>query len=271
MTSPANTAPRHISPRHGLVAAHPTGIRTNSALEVGVSVPNDTFCFGRYQLSVRERLLLTEGLRVHIGSRAFDLLLALVERAGETVNRQELFERVWPDVIVAKVNLRVHIAGLRKALEDGRDGNRYIVSVAGRGYRFVAAVHRIQSVTTLASQLSPKRFISRSGCGGVNDGSFSFAIAHMLESGFDNAVCVVDLAGVNDPSLVVVAVAGALGCGVDHEHALSCVLGYLKYRRMLLAFDNCEHVAAGVTQFIERLFAEAPLVQILIGSRAPLP
>jgi DNA-binding winged helix-turn-helix (wHTH) protein len=238
MTSPANTALRHASPRHALVAARPAGIRANSAREDGESalgsMPSITFRFGRYQLSVRERLLLKEGLRVHIGGRAFDLLLALVERAGETVSRQELFERVWPDVMVSKVNLRVHIAGLRKALEDGRDGNRFIVSVAGRGYRFVATAHRVQSAAT-------------------------------------PAVCVVDLAGVGDPAHVVIAVAGALGCEVNQEHALNCVLGYLRYKRMLLAFDNCEHVAAAVTQFIERLFMEAPLVQILIGSRTPLP
>jgi DNA-binding winged helix-turn-helix (wHTH) protein len=80
-----------------------------------------------------------------------DTLIALVERAGEIVTQQDLIARVWPDVTVEEANLRVHIASLRKALEDGREGARYIVTVPGRGYCFVA------EVTAAASRSSPPR------------------------------------------------------------------------------------------------------------------
>ncbi len=115
------------------------------------------FCFGRFRLTVRDRVLMKDSMPVSLGSRAFDLLLALVERAGETVNRDDLFELVWPDVIVTKVNLRVHVAGLRRALGDDRDGNRFIVSVAGRGYRFVAPVNRFHGAAPIngAARFTP--------------------------------------------------------------------------------------------------------------------
>jgi DNA-binding winged helix-turn-helix (wHTH) protein len=302
MTPPANFEPLQASRRDRVIArpravTETIGTQASGAVAIG-SMAGDTFCFGRCRLVVRERLLLKDNVLVSIGSRAFDLLLALVERAGETVNSQELFERVWPDVIVAKVNLRVHVAGLRKALGDGRDGNRFIVSVAGRGYRFVAAVNRFQSavpaavltkystaslppplhsmfrreavVAALSSQLSRKRFISLSGPGEWGHASVASAIAHTLATDFDNAVCFVDLADVDDPAHVAMAVAAALGCEGEPQQALSCVLGYLREKKMLLAFDNCERVFAGVAQLIERLFTDAPLVQILIGSREAL-
>ena len=247
------------------------------------------FCFGRCRLVVRERLLLKDDAPVSIGSRAFDLLLTLVERAGDTVNSQELFDSVWPDVVVAKGNLRVHVAGLRKALGDGQDGNRFIVSVAGRGYRFVAPVSRLSTkystalpvhgqstyghgavAAMLSSQLFRKRVISLSGPGSWGHSGVAFAIAHTLASDFDDAVRFVDLAGVKDPAHVATAVAAAIGCEAEAQQALNGVLRYLHDKKMLLAIDNCEHVFGGVAQLAERLFTEAPLVQILISSRQAL-
>ncbi len=264
MTPPANSAPLQASRRNGVMATPHAVTRSISTRADGsattAAMAGDTFCFGRCRLVVRERLLLKENVLVSIGSRAFDLLLALVERAGETVNSHDLFERVWPDVIVAKVNLRVHIAGLRKALGDGQDGNRFIVSVAGRGYRFVAPVNRFQSAV-------PAAVLTTYSTAPL---SVASAIAHSLATHFASAVCFVDLAGVDNPAHVPMAVAAALGYGVEPQQTLSGVLGYLRDKRMLLAFNNCEHVFAAVAQLTERLFAEAPLVQILISSREAL-
>jgi len=205
-------------------------LRRNGAVESG------TFCFGRFRLNARERLLLKDDTEVSVGSRAFDMLLTLVERAGETVNRRELFARVWPDVIVAKVNLRVHIAGLRKLLDDGQDGNRFIVSVACQGYRFVAPVSRI----------------------------------HPVMPALESMVCFVDLAGIDDPRRVATAVASALQCEVNEQQLTSGLVTHLKDKEMLLAFDNCDHVFAGVAQLTERLLHEAPLVHILIRRQKAL-
>ena len=101
---------------------------------------NNAFVFGPFKLSVAERLLKRGEEALPIGGRALDLLTVLVERAGEVISQKELIARAWPDVVVEKANLRVHIASLRKVLGDGLDGARYISNVAGRGYCFVAAV-----------------------------------------------------------------------------------------------------------------------------------
>jgi DNA-binding winged helix-turn-helix (wHTH) protein len=77
---------------------------------------------------------------VRIGSRAFDILLALLERPGELVTKEELVARVWPNTFVGGDNLAVQIAGLRRALGDGAGQTRYVINIPGRGYRFVAPV-----------------------------------------------------------------------------------------------------------------------------------
>jgi len=94
--------------------------------------------FGPFRLLTGPGLLLKAGKPVRLGSRAREILIFLVERAGRTVRKAELVKRVWPDTIVEEGTLRVHIAKLRKALEDGQRGMRYIESVTGHGYRFVA-------------------------------------------------------------------------------------------------------------------------------------
>ncbi|WFU82439.1 transcriptional regulator [Bradyrhizobium sp. CIAT3101] len=87
------------------------------------------------------QFLLREGDRpVPLGSRALEILIALLERRGELVSNQDLMARVWPNVFVEPANLTVHISALRRALRDGRDGHRFIVNIPGRGYCFVASV-----------------------------------------------------------------------------------------------------------------------------------
>ena len=108
--------------------------------DVIASRVRNEFAFGPFTLCVAGRSLKRGGEALSVGSRAFDLLIVLVERAGEVISHRELIARAWPDITVENANLRVHIAGLRKVLGDGLDGARYISNVAGRGYCFVAAV-----------------------------------------------------------------------------------------------------------------------------------
>src|ERR1700756_1643519 len=85
---------------------------------------NDVASFGPFRLFMAERLLEKADEPLELGSRALDMLITLVERAGQVVTRKELISRVWPDVIVEEANLRVHVAGLRNALGDGRARDR---------------------------------------------------------------------------------------------------------------------------------------------------
>src|SRR4051794_9764113 len=92
--------------------------------------------FGRFSLDPARKKLLAEGDAVRLGGRALDLLIALVERAGDVVSHEELFARVWPRTVVEESSLRVHMSALRKALGESCE-TRYIASVPGRGYSFV--------------------------------------------------------------------------------------------------------------------------------------
>lgn len=102
----------------------------------------EIFAFGPFRVIPHARLLECRGLPVPLGSRAFDLLCLLVSRAGEVVRKDELMAKAWPDVTVEESSLRFHITQLRRTLDEGQDGARYVVNVPGRGYCFVACVDR---------------------------------------------------------------------------------------------------------------------------------
>src|SRR5713226_2480281 len=102
----------------------------------------DLISFGPFSLVASERLLSKDGAPVGLGARALDILIALVSRPNEVMSKKDLLARVWPDVTVEEGSLRFHIASLRKALRDGKGGARYITTLAGRGYCFVAPISR---------------------------------------------------------------------------------------------------------------------------------
>ena len=125
--------PSAAGPRLNLLAEPP---RTASQQPVA-------YLFGAFRLEPARQLLLNEGRPVKLGSRAFLILLALVRNAGKLVARDELFAAAWPGTFVDDCNLRTQVAGLRRALSDGRGETRLIVNIPGRGYQFVEPVQRL--------------------------------------------------------------------------------------------------------------------------------
>ena len=124
---------------------------------------DEKFMLGPFRLSVGQRELSAQGSPVQLGSRAFDVLLALVRRQGQVVTKDELMAEVWPGTVVEENNLQVQVSTLRKALGEEPNGSRYLLTVPGRGYRFVARVERLPnassgpvvvSVSAEASQIS---------------------------------------------------------------------------------------------------------------------
>ena len=96
--------------------------------------------FGPFRLLPTQFLLLEGDKQVPLGSRALEILIALLERRGELVSKQDLMARVWRNAFVESANLKVHMSALRRALRDGQDGNRFIINIPGRGYCFIASV-----------------------------------------------------------------------------------------------------------------------------------
>jgi predicted ATPase/DNA-binding winged helix-turn-helix (wHTH) protein len=256
--------------------------------------------FGPFRLFAAERQLKKGDEPVQLGGRALDTLIALVERAGEVVTQGELISRVWPDVTVEEANLRVHIASLRKALGDRREGTRYIVTVPGRGYSFVAPVTlsmpqsspsreaavfdrpqrlppkltrmigRDDTIRALSAQLMMYRFVSIVGAGGVGKTTVAISVAHMLLDGFEGAVFFIDLAALTDARLVPTAVARALGLMVPARDPLRSLAAFIGDKKMLLVLDNCEHVIDAAATVAERVFDETPQAHVLTTSHEAL-
>jgi predicted ATPase len=265
----------------------------------------DVVSFGPFCLIPAERILLRSGEAVDVGSRALDVLIALVESAGKVVGRGELTLRAWPNVVVGDGSLRVAIGGLRKSLRDGHDGMRYIANVAGRGYCFVAPVDRStalplastpppvvsepppapnhklparlarmvgrnDTVEALSILLTARRFVSVVGPGGMGKTTVAVSVAHALLDEFGDAVYFVDLGAVSDEALVPSAVAAALGVFGQTQDPLPGLVAFLAGRRLLLVLDSCEHVIDAAAALTECLHREAPRVHILTTSRESL-
>jgi len=237
---------------------------------------------------------------VRLGSRAFDILAALVERAGEVVSKEELIARGWPQTFVEEANLKIQVSALRRALGDGQSGHRYVVTVPGRGYNFVAPVSleapspapllppaasaragnlplavtrligREEVVAALVARLSRQRMVTIVGPGGIGKTTVALAVAERVIPSYEHGVWLIDLAPLNDSRLVPSAVATVLGLGIGTEDPLPGLVDGLKDKRMLLLLDNCEHLIDAAAGLAAALLSGAPGVVILATSREQL-
>ena len=259
-----------------------------------------TVSFGPFRLLAAQRLLLEGDKPVRLGSRAFDILATLVERAGEVVGREQLIARAWPQTFVEESNLKIQVSALRRALGDGQGGNRYVVTVPGRGYNFVAPVRheealraapappapsttphnlpfavtrmigRDDAVAALVARLSRERLVTIVGAGGIGKTTVALAVAERMMASYEHGVWLVDLAPLADPRLVPSAVATVLGLEARTENPLHGLVAMLRDRRMLLLLDNCEHVIDAAADLAAAILSGAPGVSILATSREPL-
>src|SRR6516164_228651 len=251
------------------------------------------FAFGPFRLFPAQQLLLEGESPVRLGSRARDLLIALIEQAGQVVTREALSARVWPNIVVEEGALRVHVAALRKALRDGQEGRRYIANVPGRGYSFVGKVvatdepnptadaapepvpplsmarlfGRAEVVETLSTRLPQQRLITITGPGGIGKTSVALAVADRMHPRLPDGVCIVDFAPLADGKLVPTALASALGIGVLSENPLPSLIALLRSRDMLIVLDNCEHVIDAAALLAESLLQGGARLRILATSR----
>jgi len=247
--------------------------------------------FGPFVFHRQQRLVTRDGHPLALGGRALDVLQVLVEHAGRYVTKQTLIAHVWPDSVVEDINLRVHIAALRRAFGDGRDGARYILNHPRQGYCLAVPLAAQESVESpfsrrverhnLPARLSPvvgrdkvlgrllaqvphQSLTTVIGPGGVGKTTVVLRVAELLLEHFDDGAWFVDLVAVGDPAQVIAQVAGVLGLG--HGSLVRC----LEPCRMLLVLDGCEHVLDGCRELVQALAAAAPGVSLLLSSREPL-
>jgi predicted ATPase/DNA-binding winged helix-turn-helix (wHTH) protein len=260
-----------------------------------------SYMFGPFQLLPAARRLLRNGVTLRLGAHALDILVALVESAGEAVGKDKLIAHAWPDASADDTALRAHVAALRRVLGDNGDDVRYITSIPSRGYCFTAVVHRGSRAHTealprsasaqpesnlpallapvigrgdvivkLTDQLCHHRLLTILGPGGVGKTTVAIAVADRASQAFGDGVWFVSLAVLSDPGLLAKNVATALGLTLPVADPVPALADQLRDKRALIVLDNCEHVITATAVLAEIVLRVAPGVSILATSREPL-
>lgn len=120
---------------------------------MGQTSRSPVFAFGPFRVDAQRRVLARDGQPVAVSGKALDILVVLLQHAGELVDKETLMREVWPDTAVEENNLTVNISGLRKALGDPAANPQLIVTVPGRGYRFAGEV----AAPALPKPAAPRR------------------------------------------------------------------------------------------------------------------
>lgn len=267
-------------------------------MEGADAIDATTYCFGNCRFTPARQSLLCGDIPIRLGSRAMDLLHALVRRPGQVVNKNELLNAAWPNLFVEESNLKVNIAALRRALQANGIDVPCIATVPGRGYRFIAPltvlgpreatlpasikeidgalppskplVGRADALAGIVEALRQTRLLTIVGPAGVGKTSIAIAAARNIGDTEAQAVCFVDLAAIENGQLVVLAISRALGIESQPIDALEGLVDALRDQDQLLVLDNCEHVLATVAGITDHLNHALHRLNIIATSREPL-
>jgi predicted ATPase/DNA-binding winged helix-turn-helix (wHTH) protein len=248
--------------------------------------------FDRFRLLPALRQLLQDGRPVAIGSRAFDLLHALIEHRDRVVSKQELLDLVWPDVVVEEANLHVQVSALRKIL-----GSNAIATIPGRGYRFVAPIQadattpspsgqppaqpalplpvapligRDHELSALTDQVRQHPLVTVTGPGGIGKTRLALAAGHALAGDWPDGVAWIELVATRDRTQVMAAAADALQLAPGSAPDPTRLAAALGGKSMLLVLDNGEHVLDAIGELIQALRRTSPQVHVLLTSQEAL-
>ncbi len=251
----------------------------------------ERYRFGPFELQPDNRRLLKDGATILLRPRAFDLLAALVERAGHLVTKDELLDQVWPKMVVEEAALHVQVSALRKVL--GADA---ITTVSGRGYQFTLPVtkgdgqadraskpkhslpHQLtsfigreQEIAQLKELATTNRLVTLTGAGGAGKTRLALQVAGQLLDAFPDGVWLVELAALSDPRLVPQAVARALALTEQPARPVIETLGdYLASKKLLLVLDNVEHLLDACVRLVDEILRRCRDVAVLVTGRERL-
>ncbi len=253
--------------------------------------------FSHFELHPAERMLRVRGETVALGSRAFDVLLALAQRHERLVTKQELLDLVWPGLVVEEHNVATQISTLRKLL-----GASAITTLPGYGYRLTAVrdalpaspaapparssaeparhnlpqsrtrfIGREAALADIARLLPTTRLLTLTGIGGCGKTRLALQFAQEQLTAFADGVWFVDLAPLKDTQRVSAAGAAVLGVREEGDRPLlERLLEHLGPRHILLVLDNCEHLIDGVVALVEAVLAGSAGTTIIATSREGL-
>jgi non-specific serine/threonine protein kinase len=259
----------------------------------------------KWTIDLVTRELRANGVAVPIGSRAFEIIEALVRSDGEIVTKDALMRSAWPGAnIVEDGTIRVHISAIRKALGADR---KLLQTVPGHGYRLLgnwtfqqdrtqanldrvdrargaptsfltnvrgaasALVGRETAVQHLRDLVSAYRAVTLAGLGGIGKTVLASEVARRLFPEIESDVFFVELVSLSDPQLVPSKVAGVLGLRLGGEKiSPASVARAIGSRKVLLVLDNCEHVIDSAAELAETLLRLCPHTTLLATSREVL-
>jgi predicted ATPase/DNA-binding winged helix-turn-helix (wHTH) protein len=259
--------------------------------------------FGEFEFAPALRRLERGGAVVALSSRAMDILAVLTERPGEVITKRELLARVWPDAVVVDAALRFHMVSLRRALGNGEGGERFIVTVPGRGYCFVGSLESAPAAIELGAArrrrvprrdpcrraqrrlsvatpswrtccfgLSSNNLSPVVGPGGIGKTTVALMAAHRWEGAHRGATVFMDLSelGPDGGESVPEALCTRLGLtplGIDPTES---AIAHLRTSHALIVLDTCEGVIDAAARLAESLVGSAPGVRVLATSREAL-
>jgi predicted ATPase/DNA-binding winged helix-turn-helix (wHTH) protein len=250
-----------------------------------------TITIGSCELSLAHRQLTRAGRVILLGSRAFDVLLCLIERKGEVVSKQELISLVWPRREADENTLEAAVSSLCRALGPDRLA---ISTVAGRGYRFIESrrgelvdsatlgmvslpatlsrlIGRNSALEELMTLAARSRLITLVGAGGIGKTRLAVELARHLSDGTYDRVCIAELAQISRDEFLPITIASAMGfTPIDGQISIEPLSEFLRKKRSLLILDNCEHLIQASASLVDALLRATPSLQLIATSREAL-
>src|SRR6185437_2501174 len=254
---------------------------------------------GAFRLDPLAGVLTRAGVPEALGSRAVGVLAVLVRNAQTYVEKSAILDAAWPGVVVEEGNLTVQISAIRRVLAQVPGGERWIETIARRGYRFVGPVKEVTGDRNPQSARGSKRlnlpepltsFIGRErqlaeikrllpktrlltivGVGGIGKTRLALQLAAEVSEAYRDGVCFVELAPLADPSLVPNAAAQVLGVrDVRGKSLPEAISVHVRNRQLLLLLDNCEHVLEASARLVDVMLTKAADLTVVATSREPL-
>ena len=267
------------------------------------------FRFGEFECDTVAYELRRRGKRKALARQPMEVLLLLLERPGALVSRDDIAKRLWRDSVFVDVDAGIHSAILRvrRVLGDTPESARFVETVPGKGYRFIAPVWRIAATTpepdsappttrrTVASRrpalpaeltsfvgraqelqdlrqhVAASRIVTLVGTGGVGKTRLAIRLAAGFVGTFRDGVSLVDLAPIGDAHLIPEAIAARLGVRESARRSTrDALFAYLGARELLLVLDTCEHLLDGCAALTEDLLSAAPGLRVIATTREAL-
>jgi predicted ATPase/DNA-binding winged helix-turn-helix (wHTH) protein len=253
---------------------------------------------GKWEIDLAARELRSQGIRVPIGSRAFDIIEVLVQASGEVVTKGQLMAQVWPGVVVEDHTLQIYVSSVRRALGEDRG---ILMTASGRGYYLLGnwtcrrahtpiddraetaaqcepssgnlpqpgpeLIGRSSAIEQLRHRMSAYRMVTLTGPGGIGKSSLALDLARGMLPDFRDGCWLVELASLSNPILVPSVVASALALEIGGRLSPETVARAIGRRALVLLLDNCEHLIDAAARIAESVTRVCPNAVVLATSR----